>query len=568
MDKRDRVSLDEKEIIRLYIEEKLTIEDIRKKFNVNYATIKLRLERNNIPLRSASESKKIVMNRKEVKKKVSVASKNSAEKRKKTNLERYGSVVPASSIQLRKRWEEEYIKEHGISYGKDPNRLRKIEETCLEKEGVVNVSQFKSSREKISTNRWKNKTKEELDDIINKSRATCIDRIGVPNPLEDEVIKEKVRKSRWVDKTKSELEEIENKGKRTIREKMLPVILGKLKEMNLKMVSEYKNTTEPMIIRCLKCNTEFETVLDYIFHDYGRCPVCFPKYISRWEQEVREFLEDELDSSISIQYNNRRVLKGNKELDIFVPDKNIAIECNGIYYHSEKMSSEPKTYHLDKTVECEKLGIRLVHIFEDEWIYKNEIVKQRLLNILGFSKAERVNARDCTIKEIETREKNNFLDKYHLQGKDSSVIKLGAFYHEELVSIMTFSKGNISKGSISEKEIWELNRFATNYHYNVRGIAGKLLSYFKKHYKWKEIFSYADRRWSDGGLYKTLGFSEMKVTEPSYWYVKGLKRIHRFSLRKRPHESKDITEWKLRGNEGYTRIWDCGHYKFSIKNSI
>jgi len=154
-----------------------------------------------------------------------------------------------------------------------------------------------------------------------------------------------------------------------------------------------------------------------------------------------------------------------------------------------------------------------------------------------------------------------------MQGSDSSTIKLGAFYNNELVSVMTFAYGNPSKGSRKEEGVWELNRFCSNYDYHIPGIASKILTYFKRNYSWKKLFSYADLRWSDGNLYYKLGFQFEKQTRPNYWYVKGSKRIHRYNLRKRPDEPKDISESKLRCALGYIIIWDCGSLKFVLKNS-
>ena len=205
----------------------------------------------------------------------------------------------------------------------------------------------------------------------------------------------------------------------------------------------------------------------------------------------------------------------------------------------------------------------LISIFEDEWLLKKDIVKERLKHILGVSSLkQKINARQCKIKEITTDIKNSFLDIYHIQGRDSSVIKLGAFYNDELISIMTFSHGNISKGSRTNDKIWELNRFCNNYNYHIPGIASKLLTYFERNYEWEEIFSYADRRWSNGNVYFKLGFELSHITTPNYWYVKGIGRIHRFSLRKKEDEPKELTEAVLRAAEGYTRIWDCGNLKF------
>ena len=175
-----------------------------------------------------------------------------------------------------------------------------------------------------------------------------------------------------------------------------------------------------------------------------------------------------------------------------------------------------------------------------------------------------MSSRKCKIKEIDSKSKNEFLEKYHLQGSDRSSIKLGSFYENKLVAVMTFSKGSIAKGSKAQEGVWELNRFCTNYEYHIPGIASKLLTHFKRNYEWKEIFSYADRRWSQGDVYYKLGFELEKETAPNYWYVKGIERIHRFNLRKRPDEPKDIPERVLRAEEGYLRIWDYGHLKFKM----
>lgn len=269
--------------------------------------------------------------------------------------------------------------------------------------------------------------------------------------------------------------------------------------------------------------------------------------------------------NLDIIENSKKIISP-FELDIFIPEKNIAIEYNGLYWHSEE--KKEKNYHLKKTLLCEEKGIFLIHIFEDEWLFKREIVESRIKQILGLNNGIKINARDCEIKEIDNHTKNIFLEKFHILGKDkSTVINLGAFYKNNLISVMTFSHGNIAKGSKRKEEIFELNRFCSDYNYLVRGIAGKLLSHFKNNYIWKEIFSYCDRRWSSGDLYKKLGFETDGKIRLNYWYSEGVNRIHRFSMRKKKDEPKDIPEYILRLSEGYIRIWDCGNLKFNINNS-
>jgi len=373
------------------------------------------------------------------------------------------------------------------------------------------------------------------------------------------------------------------KGKKILREigleKHLKRIMNEVKILNLKLHDlEYQHAHYHHNWLCLKCNNIFKTCWNNIQQGYF-CPTCYPRNKGSYaEKEIFEFIK-----SLNILKNNKDLIIESSiwkiikplELDIYIPDLKIAIEYDGIWYHSEecdfhlineKHPYSIQTYHLYKTQRCEELEIQLIHIFEDEWLFKQEIVKSRLKQILGVNSGNRIHARKCTIEEISASLKNSFLELFHIQGKDSSNIKLGAFFDDELISVMTFSKGNISKGSKSKEGIWELNRFCSDFRYHIPGIAGKLLNHFKKNYEWVEIFSYADRRWSQGNLYYKLGFELISKTGPNYWYVKNNRRIHRFSLRKRPDEPKDISERILRLKEGYGIIWDCGSLRFRLLN--
>ena len=145
-------------------------------------------------------------------------------------------------------------------------------------------------------------------------------------------------------------------------------------------------------------------------------------------------------------------------------------------------------------------------------------------------------------------------------------MELGAYYNDELVSVMTFARGNISKGSKNVDGVWELSRFCTSK--SIIGIAGKLLEFFKRNYCWVEIYSYADRRWSEGNVYSKIGFTQVSLTEPNYWYFKAgtLIREHRFNYRKEIliKEGYDInkTEFQIMAERGYLKIYDCGSIIF------
>lgn len=294
-------------------------------------------------------------------------------------------------------------------------------------------------------------------------------------------------------------------------------------------------------------------------------------YVSKPEKDLKEFIED---LGFNILKNNRSIFNG-VEIGIIIPDKKICIEFNGNLYHSENYGNKGKFHHLDKTIMCKKLGYKLIHITEDEWFLKNNIVKEKIKNILNVSDKKSIYARKCFIKEILAKEKNEFLNNNHIQGEDKSNIHLGAFYEEKLVSVITFSK-NIKANK--EIGIFEIKRFASDINLNVIGIFSKFISYFKKNYDFIKLFTFLDIRWNcdyDNNLYKKNGFILEKTTKPDYTYynskISRYKRFHKFgfsknSLKKRFPDlySENKTEWQIMQEIGYDRIWDCGKYKFYI----
>ena len=359
---------------------------------------------------------------------------------------------------------------------------------------------------------------------------------------------------------------IKEKEQRTFLKNRIPKVLNQLKSYGIQIlnIEEYKNNNSILKFKCTNCNSMFESTFFNLSQRLHKCNCTYEKSRSCGEKELESFIRKQLPENIEVVLNTKL---GKYEIDIIIPNFKIAIEYNGLYWHSEQILKDAKNYHLEKLIECNNLGYRLIQIFEDEWIEKKNIVKSKIKSIFKVLD-NKIHARKCIIKEIDSKTKNEFLNKFHLQNSDISKIKLGAFYNNDLVSVMTFSHGNISKGSKKIDNVWELNRFCTIPNTSIPGIASKLLTYFKRNYDWKEIFSYADRRWSDGDLYYKLGFNLDHITSPNYWYTKdGCKRIHRFNLRKKPDEPRDVSEWILRQSQGYYKVWDCGNKTFTMNNS-
>ncbi len=309
-----------------------------------------------------------------------------------------------------------------------------------------------------------------------------------------------------------------------------------------------------VIITC-KHNHSFMITQQYTTKSKYRkelCPVCYPRdtVCSAGEIEVRDFL-----SKYTTVLTNTRKMISPLELDIYLPEFNLAVEYNGLYWHSEQYRE--KNYHLNKSLQCEEKGIKLIHIFEDEWLFNRKIVESRLLSSLGMNK--KIYARNCDLVELTSKEANKFLKENHIQGSGRSNLRYGLRYRNDLVAVMTFLKGDKSKSLKG----WELNRYASLIEFNVVGGASKLFKHFQTTIKPTCVTSFADLRWSmQSKFYEKLGFTFFHNSPPNYWYFlpNEVRRIHRFALRK-PTGSM-LTERELRESEGYMRIYDCGSAKY------
>ena len=324
---------------------------------------------------------------------------------------------------------------------------------------------------------------------------------------------------------------------------------------------KYINNRTKVCIICPE-HGEFWQTPDAHLSNKG-CPKC-GRVMSNPEDEIVNVLD-----KFCSQQRNHTILKG-KELDIFIPSLKIGIEYNGLRWHSEEFGKDHR-YHLNKLNKCNEQGIKLIQIFEDEWINHRKICESKLRQICGLNTNPKIFGRKCEIREISNKnEAYDFLDKNHIQGRTVCTVALGAYYNNELIGVMTFKK---------EKEgYWDLNRFATDINYQCIGIGGKLFKHFVRNYPFIEIKSFADRRWTTDptdNLYIKLGFEFDSFVEPTYWYynpkVDRYKRFHKFGFRKQSLHNQyglplEMTEREMTTTLGYTRIWDCGLIKYIYKN--
>ena len=296
---------------------------------------------------------------------------------------------------------------------------------------------------------------------------------------------------------------------------------------------------------------------------YG-CPIC-GKTMSVAENELFDIINKNIDCEV--EKRNRTILKP-LELDIFSPKYKIAIEYDGLMWHCEKYQTD-KNYHLKKTEKAKEKDIRLIHIFEDEWTYKKNIVISMLNNLFGKT-TQRIYARNCDIRQVSTKEKKVFIEQNHIQGDCPSSCAYGLYYKNELVSIMTFGRPRQQKKyNDNYDNTWELIRFCNRLNTNIVGGASKILKHFISEKKPKIIVSYADKRWSNGNLYFKLGFKHIRDSKPNYHYVVGNKRENRFKYRKgqlvKQGYNSNKSEHEIMLERKIYRIYDCGTMVFEMK---
>lgn len=295
------------------------------------------------------------------------------------------------------------------------------------------------------------------------------------------------------------------------------------------------------------------------------CPLCNPiNYYSGEEYKLKEFLDK---NNIKYISNSRNIIKP-YELDFYIEDIKLAIEMNGIYYHSLS-GGKDKNYHKMKTDMCEEIGIRLIHIWEDEWVSKHDIILSMLESKLGIVE-NKIYARKCEVRNISSKDARLFCEKNHLQGYVNSKYKYGLFYGGELVSIMTFGKCRAVLNMRNEEKACELYRFCNKLHYSIIGGASKLLKYAENDLRRGGvdiIYTFAHRDWSDGNLYNKLGFSLIGKTEPNYFYCGiGKERLSRYSCMRYKlvdkYRENDLSEEQIMRKQGYFRCYDSGNLKY------
>lgn len=476
-------------------------------------------------------------------------------KRDKTVKERYG-VDNVSHLDSVKKKLSEASSEGGKG-------LAKRREACIEKYGVDHISKIPEVRDKLSKVMTSDSYKE-------KVKQTSLERYGVDNYWKQEEVVEQ-RRLQYIQKYGSVGKPWDNLQ----YEKMMIDPSKRDDYLKFKenpegwITNKYDNLPNIRQL-CSDLGVTDTPIYDILIkHD---CSALLRKSAS-------SIMEEDVINLICEQRPDLHIIKHDRsviaplELDIYIPELQLAIECNPTTTHNSSFAdpwgSPPKSpsYHSHKSEMCRKNGIFLFHIFGYEWTWNREIIESMIKNLIQAS-TKKIYGRNTEVRELSFKDCSDFLNENHRQGNTNASVRLGLFYYGELVSVMTFGKVRSTMGDKSFE--WELSRFCSKLNTNVIGGASKLFKHFVKNYSPQSIISFSDVSHTRGKLYRTLGFNPASKIQSNYIWVnlKTDRCIHRVNCQKRNllrlfvdvtrDDIENNTEREIMESHGYARVFESG----------
>ena len=443
----------------------------------------------------------------------------------------------------------------------DPNIKKRKEEKSFEKYGTKSPAQSKEIKEKIiKTNQkiYGANSAMCLKETQEKSKQTLLKNYGVDNPGKSpEILKKRTESFKlsdykknfkktslkkygvdhpWMNNEihkKTEISSINTRNNNTL--KSILRMIGTYKLIDMSYI------TGDALIECNK-NHKFISTRDFIYNRYRIkseiCTICNPigDHKSGAEISIIKYIKEIYDNHII--ENDRDVIKP-FEIDIYLPELKIGFEYNGLWYHSSEYRKS--NYHQLKQKKAKESNIKLITIWEDEWIYRNDAAKSFIFNKLNKT-PNKTYARKCEIKLIEKEESDMFLNSNHLSGKTNSSVRISLKYKNEILCLITFSKKGLG---------WELDRFCNKNYTQVIGGFSRILKSFIKQFNPSYIITYSDNMVSDGEIYEKNGFKLIGELSPSYTLLISKIRKHRFS--------------EIKSDKLYPKIYNAGNKKWILK---
>lgn len=457
-------------------------------------------------------------------------------KRAKTNLQKYGDEFASKTDMVKQKAAATCIERYGaISPTQNPLVFEKVKKTLQENYGVEYPHQN--------------------PELASKAEQTWLQTRGVSRPAQDPEVRTKM-KNTMIEKYGIEHNMHDPITVQTVRQK------NRLRQYGL--VISARTCVDPCFTldefiqgnsdtewswQCKSCKNIFDQSIKP--GKEPRCIKCFPLNETEGESIIRQWLDA---NNLFYIKNDRNCIKP-FELDFFLPQLNLAIEFNGIWWHSEKILGNKK-YHFDKFSLAKTKNIKLIQIWEHDLHAKKDIIFQRLKYACGLI-TRKIGARSTIVQPISVSLARPFLNQHHLHGWHPSGKYWGCFYKAELVAVMSIGKNRYSK-----KSHYELTRFATKSDVSIAGCLSKMLASSKLQLGDYSLITYADLCWGHGNVYEQSGFVFQGYSQPNYWYFKNISDIKSriaFQKHKISHHNAQLSESEIAESLGYNRFYDAGN---------
>lgn len=467
------------------------------------------------------------------------------EKRKNTTREKYGVDVVSQLEEIKQRAAATCIERYGVkSPTQNKSVLQKSVNTCLKNYGVEYPQQNQN--------------------IFEKTTNVFVSKYGVNRPAQSDFVKEKTKTAmilRYGVDTPFKDPEFAARAKQGMRLSKLSEVIEQRQNLHPLFTPDdyaHGNGETLFLWKCKQCSNEFfSTVRESKYS----CQTCHPSSRTWGENLIENWLKE---ANVNYEFGSYKLITPH-QVDFYIPERKVAIEFNGIYWHSE-LAGRGRTYHSDKYKKCKDIGVKLIQVFEHELLYKEDIIKSRIMNAIGKSE-HKIQARKCKVIKVDWQTAKTFYEDNHLQGALTSKLNYALTFNDKVVSVMSFTKSRFSK-KLAE---WELTRFASEKNTTVIGAASKLFAKFVKDINPASVVSYADLRWGSGKTYEVLGFNFHHQSDANYWYFKDVNEVRSrvaFQKHKLPQEFHHLgSEWDIMQHLGWNRFWDCGNAVWIWKNT-
>ena len=424
-----------------------------------------------------------------------------------------------------------------------------------------------------------------------KAKQSNIDRYGVDNPAKSDEIKDKVRQSflsNYGVTHPRQLKEVVDKQKRTLAERYGTPYARMTDPCKYAVYHNFQSDPATFIYENFNQNPTIQQIMDLCGVNYttvvhtihsAKCEDLVKWSAYSLEQDIKNFIQSISNTTILM---HDRSLISPYEVDMYLPEFKLAIECNPTVTHNSSIEDpwggppKDKCYHQMKSKRCQEQGVQLIHVFGYEWEYKQDIIKSILRNKLKCNEYVYY-ARKLTLDDkVPYLESAQFLNENHRQGNCVSAnVRLGLRDSRgELLALMTFGKvrNSISKSSDSCDDDMELLRFCTKLNTSVVGGCSKLFKYYVRNFPFHSIISYSDFARTSGSVYSKLGFEFERLSTPGYMWVhiSNDTYLTRVACQKQNISKTfgdcdidlSMTESQIMTSLNYVRVYDSGACKW------